>query len=211
MDLINLIKQSDINLLLLISSSLIAFLTWIVKGAIEKPINSSKSTFESIYNIRIEFLIEIKNRLSFLLYFERGKDNKKYKNQIQNLLLKDGKSAYLSKVILNNTLRISIEEQNQTKLIKHTIILIDKELYSTISKIEDEIKFYRKFSNFNPIKRIIGVFLLALQNIITIGLIGIVTYYLITPFFEDSIVKKVMSSILSIVLLALANWYLSKK
>lgn len=215
MDLIEILKLSDSNLLVFLITSIIAFFSWIVKGSIEKPINDSKQTFEKTYNVRIEIMTEIKNRLSLILYFKNGeeniKENLKFKEEIQNILLKDGKSAYLSKIVLDNTLRITIEEENNEEFIKETIKLIDTELYLIISKLEDEISFYRKFSNFNPLKKIIGIILLALQNIITILTIGLVTYFLITTFISGSIFIKILISMLSMVIIIFANWYLSKK
>lgn len=215
MDFIETLKSSDSNLLVFLLTSLIAFLTWIIKGSIEKPINDSKQTFEKTYNIRIEIMTEIKNRLSLILYFKKGdeniKESLKFKEEIQTLLLKDGKSAYLSKNVLDNLIKISIEEESNYELIKKTINLIDTELYLIISKLEDEIIFYRKFSNFNPFKKIIGVVLLALQNIITILIVGLCTYFLITTFIYNSICIKVMIAILSIGIIIFANWYLKKK
>lgn len=211
MDIIQSIQDADSNLLVFLLTSLIAFITWIVKGAIEKPINDSKITFEKTYNTRIEILTEVKNRLSFILYFKDGEDNKNFKEQIQELLLKDGKSAFLSKKVLDNTLRLSIEEDNNESLIKDTISLIDTELYQIISKIEDEISFFRKFSNYNPLKKVVGVILLALQNIITILLIGLIVYFIISFYIEYAICVKILTVIFSVGVLIFANWYLSKK
>lgn len=211
MDFIELLKLADSDLLVFLLTSLIAFITWIIKGSIEKPISSSKATFEKTFNIRIEIMTEIKNRLSLILYFKNGVENLKFKEEVQELLLKDGKSAYLSKKILDNTLRLSIEEGNNHALIKETIDLIDRELYLTISKIEDEISFYRKFSNFNPLKKVIGIVLLALQNIITIMIIGLITYFLISTFINNVLCIKILICLISIGLLLFANWFLSKK
>lgn len=211
MDFLETLKTADSNLLVFLLTSLIAFVTWLIKGSIEKPINDSKQTFEKTYNIRIEIMTEIKNRLSLILYFKEGSDNLKFKEEIQQLLLKDGKSAYLSKEVLDNLLRLSIEETNNESLIIKTIKLIDKELYLIISKIEDEVSFYRKFSNFNPFKKLVGIILLALQNIITMFVIGLVSYFLITTFIYNTICVKILIAILSIGILVFANWYLSKK
>lgn len=211
MDFLETLKSVDINLQVFLLTSLIALVTWIIKGSIEKPINDSKQTFDRSYNIRIEIMTEIKNRLSLLLYFEDGGENLKFKEEIQQLLLKDGKSAYLSKKVLDNSLRLSIEEANNEQLIKETINLIDTELYLIISKIEDEVNFYRKFSNFSPLKKQLGIVLLALQNIISMLIIGLVSYFLITIFIYNTIFIKILVTMLSIVILVFTNWYLSKK
>jgi hypothetical protein len=106
MDEIEVLKDVDSNLLVFLLTSLIAFVAWIIKGAIEKPINDSKITFEKTFNIRIEILTEVKNRLSLILYFKNDDETKVYKEQIQDLLLKDGKSAYLSKIIFGQLFKI---------------------------------------------------------------------------------------------------------
>lgn len=211
MDFLETLKLADSNLLVFLLTSIIAFLTWIIKGSIEKPINDSKQTFEKTFNIRVETMTEIKNRLSLILYFKEGDENLQFKEEIQQILLKDGKSAYLSKNILDNLIRLSIEKENNKELIETTINLIDSELYLIISKLEDEINFYRKFSNFNPLKKIIGIILLALQNIITILIVGLATYFLIITFINGTICIRILISLLSIGILLFANWYLSKK
>ena len=44
MDFLKTLKLADSNLLVFLLTSIIAFLTWIIKGSIEKPINDSKLT-----------------------------------------------------------------------------------------------------------------------------------------------------------------------
>ena len=211
MDLIELLKGIDKSLLVFILTSLFAFLSWLIKGIVEKPLNEAKNTFEKTSTTRIEILTEIKNRLSLILYFNTGEENLKFKEQIQELLLKDGKSAYLNKEILDTTLRISIDETNDETLISNTISKIDIELFKIISKIEDEISFYRKFSNYAPLKKVIGIVLLALQNILTILIIGLIIFSMIYFFFQSEIYGKALIIIISIVLIIFSNWYLAKK
>ncbi|WHF52235.1 hypothetical protein QGN23_02910 [Chryseobacterium gotjawalense] len=211
MDIIQSIKNADSNLIVFLLTSLIAFISWIIKASIEKPITESKATFENTYNTRIEILTEIKNRLTLILYFNSGDDNLKFKEQIQGLLLKDGKSAYLSKEILDNTIRISIDETNNKDLISDTISKIDIELYKLISKIEDEINFYRKFSNYNPLRKLLGIVFLALQNIITILLIALIIFILINFYIQSETCGKIFIIGISILLLWTSNWYLSTK
>ena len=200
MDLIELLKGIDKSLLVFILTSLFAFLSWLIKGIVEKPLNEAKNTFEKTSTTRIEILTEIKNRLSLILYFNTGEENLKFKEQIQELLLKDGKSAYLNKEILDTTLRISIDETNDETLISNTISKIDIELFKIISKIEDEISFYRKFSNYAPLKKVIGIVLLALQNILTILIIGLIIFSMIYFFFQIEIYGKALIIIIFIVL-----------
>lgn len=211
MDIIKSLADIDKSLLVFILTSLFAFISWLMKGIIEKPINEAKITFEKTYTTRIEILTEIKNRLSLILYFNSGEDNLEFKKQIQDLLLKDGKSAYLNKEILDNTIRISIDETNNNELITTTISKIDNELFLIISKIEDEISFYRKFSNYNPLKKVIGIVLLALQNIITILIISLIVFLLIYFFIQSEYCGKALVLAISIGLILFSNWYLSKK
>jgi len=211
MDIIKSLENIDKSLLIFILTSLLAFISWLIKGIIEKPINEAKITFEKTYTTRIEILTEIKNRLSLILYFNSGEDNLKFKEQIQDLLLKDGKSAYLSKEVLDNTLRISIDEMNNEVLIKETISKIDSELFLIISKIEDEISFYRKFSNYNPLKKVVGIILLALQNIIIILIISLVVFSLIYFFIQSEYCGKALVISISFILIVFSNWYLAKK
>ena len=69
MDLIKSLNEIDKSLLVFVITSLFAFISWLIKGIIEKPINEAKVTFEKTYTTRIEILTEIKNRLSLILYF----------------------------------------------------------------------------------------------------------------------------------------------
>ena len=66
MDIIKSLESIDKSLLIFILTSLFAFISWLIKGIIEKPINEAKITFEKTYTTRIEILTEIKNRLSLI-------------------------------------------------------------------------------------------------------------------------------------------------
>lgn len=212
MDVEQFLKDVNPNLLIFLLTSLVAFISWIIKGSIENPINKSKATFEKTYNVRIEILTEIKNRLVLILYFkDNNEETTKFKEQLQELLLKDGKSAYLNKDTLDNVIRLSIDELYTEELIKNTITSIDQELYKIISKIEDEVSFYRKFSNLDPVRKIIGIILLALQNIIIILLIGGIICYTIYFFIGSETCGRIFVVIFAIFLMLFSNWYLSKK
>jgi len=211
MDIIQTIKDSNPSLIIFFITSLIAFLTWMIKGIIEKPISDSKLMFEKTYSIRIEILTEIKNRLSLILYFKDGKENKKFKEQIQELILKDGKTAYLSKEVLDNVILISITDENDNELIKKTIDLINTDLYKIISKIEDEIKFFKKFSNYNPLKKSIGIILISLQNLISFFIIGFILFINIYWLLNGSVGLQILVGIILILLLFISDWWLKKK
>lgn len=167
-------------------TTLVAFITWLVKSLVEKPITESKDTFNKYFEKRIEILTEIKTRLHFIAYFPVGKENLDYKEQLQSILLRDGKAGYLSKEIYDNVLKISIDPNTDEELLLATITKLDNELYLTISKVQDEISFYRRFSNYNPLKRFIGYTLLFLQYIISIFIVISVLILISSRFFNGN-------------------------
>lgn len=186
MDLTTLLEKANPDFLIFVFSSLVAFLSWLLKSLIEKPIAESKKTFNKYLEKRIEFLSEIKTRLVMISYFPKGKDSLEFKNQIQSLLLKDGKAAYLNKSTFDKVLRISIDPCTNHQLLLSTIAEIDIDLQQQISKIQDEIRFYRHFSNFNPFKRFLSLALLISQYIIAILLIAFGLYFLVSFFLSAS-------------------------
>ena len=98
------------------------------KSLVEKPLTESKNTFTKYFDKRIEILTEVKTRLNFIAYFPEGDESLEYKNQLQTILLTDGKAAYLSKEVYDNVLRIAIDPKTDEKLLLATIINIDEEL-----------------------------------------------------------------------------------
>ncbi|SEA52854.1 hypothetical protein SAMN05443667_105121 [Flavobacterium gillisiae] len=186
MDLKEIITNADPNVVIFLSTTLIAFISWLVKSLVEKPIADSKNTFNKFIERRIEILTEVKSRLNFIAYFPEGNDSLEYKEQLQSIILKDGKTGYLSKEIFDSILKISIDPATNEVLLLSTIERIDEDLYLQISKIQDEITFYRKFSNYNPLRRFIGLTLLSLQYIISLSLVVLVLFLLIDLFSEVS-------------------------
>ncbi|MGC1632463.1 MAG: hypothetical protein WA749_10170, partial [Gelidibacter sp.] len=92
-----IINGANPNVVIFLLTTFIAFVSWLVKSLVEKPLSESKNTFTKYFDRRIEILTEVKTRLNFIAYFPEGEDSLDYKNQIQSILLTDGKSAYLSK------------------------------------------------------------------------------------------------------------------
>jgi hypothetical protein len=184
MDLKIILNNANPDLIIFLLTTLIAFFSWLVKSLVEKPITESKNTFNKFLEKRIEILTEVKTRLHFIAYFPKGKESRDYKNQLQEIMLKDGKTGYLSKETFDSILKISIDPDTDEKLLLSTIKVIDNELYLQISKIQDEISFYRRFSNYNPLKRFIGFTLLSLQYIISLSLVISVLFCLIYIFLE---------------------------
>lgn len=199
-----IIKEANPDVVIFLLTTLIAFISWLVKSLVEKPLTESKNTFTKYFDKRIEVLTEIKTRLSFIAYFPEGADNLEYKNQLQTLLLTDGKAAYLSKEVYDNVLRIAIDPQTNERLLLTTIKNIDKELYKKISKVQDEINFYRRFSNYSPLRRFVGITFLSLQYVISLMLVVVFLVFMTTTFFNGGIYIKIgviMTGILGLYLI----------
>lgn len=171
MDLEKLVSGVSPNLLVFIGTTLIAFIGWIAKSLVESPIIDSKNTFNKYVDKRIELLSEIRTRLSLIAYFPIGKENKEYKQQIQDILLKDGRSVYLNKTTFDSVLKISIDPVTNEELLKTTIREIEDDLLSQISKIRDEINFYLKFSNIHPFKKMLGLSMLVFQYVLAVSIL----------------------------------------
>ena len=184
MDIETILAKANPDVVIFLLTTLIAFISWLVKSLIEKPITESKNTFNKFLEKRIEILTEVKTRLNFIAYFPQGQENLDYKNQLQSIILKDGKTGYLSKETFDAVIKISITPETDEKLLIETIKKIDYDLYIQISKIQDEISFYRRFSNYNPFRRFIGLALLLLQYVISISLVVSVLYLLVDIFLD---------------------------
>ena len=191
MDIETIINEANPDVVIFLLTTIIAFISWLVKSLVEKPIIESKNTFTKYFDKRVEILTEFKTRLNFIAYFPEGDDNLEYKNQLQTLLLTDGKAAYLSKETYDNVLRISIDPKTDEKLLLETIKGIDEELYKKISKIQEEINFYRIFSNYNPLRRFVGITFLSLQYVISLTIVLAFLFLMTTTFFEGTILLKI--------------------
>jgi hypothetical protein len=211
MDIIKLIfEKVNPNVVIFLLTSLIAFISWIIKGLIEKPINESKTTFNKFLEKRIEILFEIKAKLDCIAYFPRGKDSEKFKEQLQDLLLKDGRACHLNQNDFDNVLKISITPETNEKLLLETIKSLDEDLFSQISKIRDEITFYKKFSNYNPFKRFIGITLLVLQYILSFVIILSSFFFVVYGLITFNIYFKILIIIVISGLIYLITKWLNK-
>jgi hypothetical protein len=184
MDIEYIIKNADPNVVIFLMTTLVAFISWLIKGLIEKPITESKNTFNRYIEKRIEILTEVKVRLNLIAYFPNGEDSLSFKNQLQEIILKDGKSVYLGKETFDSVLKISIDPHTNEKLLLNAIKNIDNDLYLQITKVQDEIRFYRRFSNYNPLKRFIGFTLLTMQYIFSLLLIVSIILLLILTLID---------------------------
>jgi hypothetical protein len=155
-------------------------------------------------------LTEIKVKLSFILYFPEEAESKEFKEQLQSLLIKDGKSCYLNKEILDSVIRISIDPKTDQGLVTKVIGNIDEDLYEQIHKVKDEIDFYKNYSNYNPFKRFIGFARLSFQYVLSFLIVISVVGIFFFIFFTCSILSKIALILLMIVILFLINKWMKK-
>lgn len=205
-----IIKEANPNVVIFLLTTFVAFISWLVKSLVEKPLTESKNTFTKYFDKRIEILTEVKTRLNFIAYFPEGDENLDYKNQLQAILLTDGKAAYLSKEVYDNVLRIAIDPKTDEKLLLATIKNIDEELYKKISKVQDEINFYRRFSNYSPLKRFVGITLLSLQYVISLTTIVAFLFLITLTFLEGNFYIKTGVILTGILGLYLIDKWLKK-
>lgn len=210
MDIMKIIEKANPDVVIFLLTTFVSFISWLLKSLVEKPLSESKNTFTKYFDKRIEILTEIKTRLNFIAYFPEGKDSLDYKNQLQKILLSEGKAAYLSKEVFDNVLRIAIDETTNENLLLDTIKKIDEELYKKISKVQDEINFYRRFSNFSPFRRFVGMTILSLQYILSLTII--LTFILLTTtvFYNGSIGVKIIVIATGILALYLTDRWLRR-
>jgi len=210
MDLKTLLSIADPNIVVFLLTTLVAFISWLVKGLVEKPIAESKNTFNKFLEKRIEILTEVKARLNFIAYFPDGEDSLVYKNQLQEIILKDGRTGYLSKETFNSILKISIDPITDEQLLLDTISEINNDLYAQISKIKDEISFYKRFSNYNPLKRFIGYALLSLQYIFSLTLVSFILFLVAFGLIETNYLVRILIVLASIIGLFLIDKWMKK-
>jgi hypothetical protein len=210
MDIETIIKDANPDIVIFLLTTIVAFISWLIKSLVEKPITESKNTFTKYFDKRVEILTEVKTRLNFIAYFPEGDDSLEYKNQLQTLLLTDGKAAYLSKETYDNVLRISIDPKTDEKLLLETIKGIDEELYKKISKIQEEINFYRRFSNYSPLRRFAGITLLSLQYVISLAIVLASLLLMTMTFLEGTIVIRIWVILIGILGLYLIDKWLKR-
>ncbi|MDR1414457.1 MAG: hypothetical protein LBI96_01480, partial [Odoribacteraceae bacterium] len=87
----------------------------------------------------------------------------------------------------------------EEELLLTTIKEIDKDLYLQISKVQDEIDFYRKFSNYKPLKKFIGLSLLSLQYVLSfafvISVLSIIAYVVLFSNWYWKIVIVILAAL----------------
>lgn len=210
MDITSILENANPNVVIFLLTTFIAFISWLVKSLVEKPLTESKNTFLKYFDKRIEVLTEVKTRLNFIAYFPEGKDSLEYKNQLQNVLLAEGKAAYLSKEIYDKVLKIAIDPKTDEELLLGTIRKIDEELYKKISKVQEEISFYRRFSNYSPIRRFVGIIFLSIQYVISLALVITFLFLMVFLFFQYNIFIKIGVILTGIIVFYLIDKWLKR-
>jgi len=196
------------TIIVFLFTSLFAFLSWIVKGLIEKPISESKNTFNRFVEKRIEILTQVNSHLKFILYFIGDVDEcKSHKEKLQDILLRDGKVAYINKEDFESVLKLSIDEETDEAELIRIIASLDTDLYLQISKIEDEIKFYKRFSNYNLLKRFVGLLILSLQYILILTLLLFVLFSFVYFVINNGwLIRSIIILIIIVVIYGLSCW-----
>lgn len=207
MALSDLLNDVNPNFVIFLLTTLIAFLSWMIKALVERPLVESKATFNKIFESRLSILTEVKTKLIFIAYFPTGEDGLTYKQQLQDIFLKDGTVGYLSRPIYDNALKISIDQTTDEKLLLETIDAINEELTAKIKKIQDETSFYRKFSNHNPIKRIVGfAYLLVLYLSALLLVVGTLLILILALISGNYIAIFLIASAFIIILCKVGKW-----
>ena len=168
MDIVTKIQESSPELTTLVFSSIIVFITWLIKTLIEKPIENSRNTFVKYFEKRDQILSELNANLHFIAYFPL---NTEFKENLQKILLDGLKSAYISKEIFDNTTKIAIDETTNEELTLKTIKRIENELEALVSKIRQENEFYYKYTDIRPVNRIFKVLMLFLMYLVAATII----------------------------------------
>jgi ABC-type multidrug transport system fused ATPase/permease subunit len=154
---IEFLKDVNVNVLVSLITMLIVFLSWLVKSFIEKPIKEARDTYNSVLIEKVNILSEIKLRLEFILQYYEQEKSKEFKEQICNLLLKNGGNSYLlRKEYFSDILKISTSSETDKELLQKTIDVIVEDLDSQTLKIHRKMSFYLNFSGESPIERING-------------------------------------------------------
>lgn len=187
MDLVNQFISTSPAFKIFILTSLIAFITWLVKGLIETPLNQSREIFKNFYEKRINILGKIKTKLYLIQKFTidlQADEVVKYKEGLQEILEKDENIAFLDKEYYRKILNFSITVDSKLEEVNLLIKETDDFLAEIINKVQDEIKFYFKYSSFNPFKKIVNLSSLILINFL------VVFFVLILPIIIVFILYK---------------------
>lgn len=184
MDLESVFRAIDKNLLAVLVTTIVGFISWLVKGLVETPLINAREVFFKYFDRRIEILSDIKVRLSLISLFP-DKESLDYKEQLQAILLTEGKAAYLSQDLFASILEITVNKQTNEMLVLETVKKVDSELKVNIDKVQQANKFYITYSNANPTKKILGYFVLGLTYmLILIVILGLAVSFI--PFFINS-------------------------
>lgn len=181
------ISKMDVNLVGILLTALLGMLGWFVKSMIEDPLTNSKETFYQILNERIEISTEVKNLLTFISFFP---DDKDYKEKLQNVFIKNGKTAYLDQKVLADIIEISINTDTNQEKLTSLILKINCDIKSWVDKAKEENDFFEKYYSPFPIKRNYTLLKLGLASSITILVIAGIIFFSIYYFIFSNLIIK---------------------
>lgn len=213
-DFIKIIEETNPNLLVFLLTTLIGLLAWIVKGLIDNPLKASKDTFDKFSQLRIEILSIIRNRMMHIYYLADTIDKEevsKYKNELQNFLLLEGKNGYISKDIIEEVMRITFTEETNKESALLTINKLNEELGVVVDNVKDELDFFSFFSHKNPWKRIVSMYILIFQYLLFFTLSFIGLFFVFSTIVYGSLIIKVLMFFGVILTLIIANLWLKNK
>ncbi|MBA4197708.1 MAG: hypothetical protein C0459_09160 [Chitinophaga sp.] len=145
------LSPSMVSIIGIFITIIVGLLAWITKTLIELPITGAKETFYKLMFNKIEILSELKSHLTFIAYFPTKQIE--LKEKIQDILLRDGKTAYIDSILFADIIKYSITEQSSTKDTLAIIEKLDNELSLWINKSKEENKYFYKFYSPYPLKR----------------------------------------------------------
>jgi hypothetical protein len=204
MDLSKLIDKYDLinaDLLIFCLTALIGFISWLIKGLIEIPLLTAKETYNRIVEKRLDILVEVKTRILYLMYFPSDQSSKSIKEDLRQIVLKDGKVAYLDQIMLANLIRISIDVNTNHKLVLETYKLIEDAMSKHVEQAAQEMNFYSKFSKVSPIKRTGALLILGIINLLVIVVCATGLVLAVFWFVTGSLYIKIFISITCIIVL----------
>jgi hypothetical protein len=191
--------------------ALIAFISWLAKSLVEKPIKDSRITFDKLVQDRVVLLSKVKLRLKFIEQLPQEDNGREYKDEIRDILKKEDKDIYLLKEeCFEDILKISMTQETDKNLLLETIKNIDEELKKQISMLNEKTSFFRQFSGYGLIGLLTGnILLVIIYLIVTIFLV----FLFISAFFEMwcafAIVLLLMAS--GVIMLIALNKYANDK
>lgn len=202
------INWQDEKIFTVLLAAFIAFIAWLAKSFVEKPFDNSRETFFNFAEKRIHILSVIKTHLVFISLFPQ---DEKAKSKLQEILLKDGSTGFLSKESLNNVIEISISKKVNEKKLLSTIASLDYELALQIEKIKNDYSFYIRYSGNSPYKKILGYVFMMIKSVLWVTSAVFLLFILIKFILNLSIIWITIVIAITLALIWLIEKYFLHK